>query len=162
MARRTQIIDLFRGHLEEINSIVNVHSRYKYLDEINDFPTICFVPRGEVRDHFGAGRKLAILQIDLRLYHYDRDQADLELLLREVEEKIATFTGNTLEAEFLAIQAGDVIATQDNKFFIIGDAETIVRLIENAQVVTFATDEGLMRPYQVGDLQILITYEVDV
>ena len=128
--RRTQIVDAFRSHLEALNSIEQVFKRYKYLDEINDFPSITFVPRGETRDHRGAGRKLATLQIDLRLYEYDRDIAELDLRLREVEDQVA------------AAQRA------------LG--------VEIAQVVTVGTDEGLMRPYQVGDMQILITYEVDI
>ena len=107
--------------------------RYKYLDEINDFPSITFVPRLETRDHRGAGLKLATLQIDLRLYEYDRDIAELDLRLREVEDQVDTFA---------AAQRA------------LG--------VEIAQVVTVGTDEGLMRPYQVGDMQILITYEVDI
>ena len=106
---------------------------YEYLDEINDFPSITFVPRGETRDHRGAGRKLATLQIDLRLYEYDRDIAELDLRLREVEDQVGTFA---------AAQRA------------LG--------VEIAQVVTLGSDEGLMRPYQVGDMQILITYEVDI
>ena len=131
--RRTQIVDDFRSHLEALNSIEQVFKRYKYMDEINYFPSITFVPRGETRDHRGAGRKLATLQIDLRLYEYDRDIAELDLRLREVEDQVDTFA---------AAQRA------------LG--------VEIAQVVTLGSDEGLMRPFQIGDMQILITYEVDI
>ena len=131
--RRTQIVDAFRSHLEALNSIEQVFKRYKYMDEINDFPSITFVPRLETRDQRGAGQKLATLQLDLRLYEYDRDIAELDLRLREVEDQVDTFA---------AAQRA------------LG--------VEIAQVVTVGTDEGLMRPYQVGDMQILITYEVDI
>lgn len=134
MARRTDIIDAFRQHLatELTNDVAQVSKRYLYMDEINDFPAITFVARQEAREHRGAGRKLAVLRIDLRLYIYDRDINDLDLLTRKVEDVINTFTA----------------ANRDKQ-------------VEVTQVVTVDGDEGLMRPYQVADLQILITYDVE-
>lgn len=166
MAKRTEIINLYRKHLQELSSIEQVHSRYKYLDEVNDFPTITFVPRGEIRDHYGAGQKLATLQIDLRVYQYDRDIASLDLLMREVENKTNDFFGDVLVTEFLLLQNGGALITQDSKFFQLEegnfDVAQFLRNIQLTQVVTIQTDEGLMRPYQVGDMQILMTYEVDI
>jgi len=134
MARRTDIIDAFRQHLatELTNDVAQVSKRYLYMDEINDFPAITFVARQEAREHRGAGRKLAVLRIDLRLYIYDRDINDLDLLTRKTEDAINTFTD----------------AHRDKQ-------------VEITQVVTVDGDEGLMRPYQVADIQILITYDVE-
>ena len=166
MSKRTEIINLYRKHLQELSSIGQVHSRYKYLDEVNDFPTITFVPRGEIRDHYGAGEKLATLQIDLRVYQYDRDIASLDLLMREVENKTNDFFGDVLVTEFLLLQDERALITQDSKFFQLEesnfDVAQFLRNIQLTQVVTIQTDEGLMRPYQVGDMQILMTYEVDI
>jgi len=135
MARRNDIIEAFRTHLatELTNDVAQVSKRYQYMDEINDFPAITFVARQEAREHRGAGRKLAVLRIDLRLYVYDRDISDLDLLTRKVEDVINTFTENHRSLE-----------------------------VEITQVVTVDGDEGLMRPYQVADLQILITYDVEI
>lgn len=135
MARRTDIIDAFKTHLETnlTNDVAKVYKRYMYMDEINDFPAITFVARQEAREHRGAGRKLAVLQIDLRLYIYDRDISDLDLMTRKVEDAINTFTD----------------AHRD-------------KAVEITQVVTVDGDEGIMRPYQVADIQILITYDVEV
>ena len=133
MTRRTRIIDALKDSLESIPSIEQVFKSYRYLDEINDFPSITFVARGEIRDHRGDGAKLATIQVDCRVYQYDRDISTLDLLVREIEDQIDTFA-----------------------------ASQRVNGVEIAQVVTVGGDEGLMRPYQVGDLQILITYEVDV
>ena len=42
--RRTQIIDALIADLEANTEVAsgNVHKRYKYLDEVNDFPSITF------------------------------------------------------------------------------------------------------------------------
>ena len=137
MARRTTIIDAFKSHLETelTNDVARVSKQYEYMDEINDFPAITFVARREDREHRGAGRKLAALQIDLRLYAFDRDISQLDELTRKTEDAINTF--------------------QDN-------ATALANQVEIVQVVTVDGDEGLMRPYQVGDLQILITYDVEI
>ena len=131
--RRSQIIDAFRDHLDTIGTIEKVFKRYMYMNEINDFPAITFVARQEVREHRGAGRKLAVLSVALRVYVYDRDISDLDERLAEIEEKVNTFAESYRQ-----------------------------HAVEIAQVVTVSGDEGLMRPYQVGDMDILITYDVEV
>lgn len=136
MARRNDIIDTFKSHLETtlINDVASVDKRYLYMDEINDFPAITFVARREARQHRGDGRKLATIRVDLRVYIYDRDINDLDLIVRKIEEQILVFK--------------DLAAAR-----ALG--------VEECQTVTVDGDEGLMRPYQVGDMQILITYDVD-
>ena len=131
--RRSQIIDAFRDHLDTIGTIEKVFKRYMYMNEINDFPAITFVARQEAREHRGAGRKLAVLSVALRVYVYDRDISDLDERLAEIEEKVNTFAESYRQHS-----------------------------VEIAQVVTVSGDEGLMRPYQVGDMDILITYDVEV
>jgi len=131
--RRSQIIDAFRDHLDTIGTIEKVFKRYMYMNEINDFPAITFVARQEAREHRGAGRKLAVLSVALRVYVYDRDINDLDERLAEIEEKVNTFAESYRQ-----------------------------HAVEIAQVVTVSGDEGLMRPYQVGDMDILITYDVEV
>lgn len=130
--RRTEILDAFKTHLDQLDSIERVYKQYRYIDEVNDFPAITFIGRRETRDHRGDGKKLATLGIALRLYIYDRDIAELDLRMRQVEDQIDTFA-----AAQRALQ------------------------VELVQVVTVETDEGLMRPYQIGDMNILITYEVE-
>ena len=71
--RRTQIVEALKDDLGTIDDVLeaNVFRQFKYLEEINDFPSICFLSRGENRLHRGAGRRLAGLQIDIRGYVYD-------------------------------------------------------------------------------------------
>ena len=136
MARRNDIIDAFKTHLETelTNDVAQVSKRYVYMDEINDFPYITFIARKEQRAHRGANRRLATIQVDLRVYIYDRDIDDLDLIVRKIEDAILSFTKT---------------------------AAARSHSVEECQTVTVDGDEGLMRPYQVGDIQILITYDVE-
>ena len=135
MARRTDIIDALKTHLETTltNDVAKVYKRYMYMDEINDFPAITFVARQEARLHRSSGRKLATLRVDLRVYIYDRDISDLDLITRKIETTLETFTQNHRSLE-----------------------------VEEVQILSVDGDEGLMRPYQVGDITFLITYDVEV
>lgn len=134
--RRTQIINALIADLEANTEVAsgNVHKRYKYLDEVNDFPTITFVVRNEDRVHYGDANKFARLNLDLRGYVFAEDQLDVaEALAANVE-----------------INVVDVFANNHRNL-----------QVESAQVNSFRTDEGLMSPYGVADLNIGITYSLE-
>ena len=138
-SRRTDIIDAFVTHLQQINSVEprNVYKQYRWIDELNDYPAITFVPRREARIHRGDGRKLAALIIELRGYVYNGDGAqaveDAETLASNVETQVDTFASTYRQHQ-----------------------------VESAVVVSLRTDEGLMHPYGVCDLTINITYDVEI
>jgi hypothetical protein len=137
--RRSDIIDAFTSQLQQINSVEsrNVYSSYRWIDELNDYPAITYVPRREARVHRGDGRKLAAIIIELRGYVYDGDGSEAiaaaETLASEIEDKVDTFAASARE-----------------------------HAVESAVVVSVRTDEGLMHPYGVCDLTINITYDVEI
>ena len=136
-SRRTDIIDAFVTHLQQINSVEprNVYKQYRWIDELNDYPAITFVPRREARVHRGDQRKLAAIIIELRGYVYNGDAAveEAETLAANVETQVDTFAETYRQHQ-----------------------------VESAVVVSLRTDEGLMHPYGVCDLTINITYDVEI
>ena len=138
MARRTDIVNALVGHLGTNTDVHanNVHRTYKYMHDLNDFPAITFIPNREDRDHFGAGQVHGILAIQLRCYVYDGDTADIadecERLADQIEAAVDTFAPAYRQYE-----------------------------VEEARVVTLRTDDGLMTPYGVADLQISILYRLE-
>lgn len=136
-SRRTDILDAFKTHLQQINSVEsrNVYKQYRWIDELNDYPAITFVARSEQRLGRGSGRKLALIIISLRAYVFNGDgaMAEVEQLVRDVETQVETFT-----------------------------AENRDLFVESALVASVRTDEGLMHPYGVGDMDINITYDVEI
>ena len=78
-----------------------------------------------------------IMGIDLRIYVYDGDTADIaaecERLAEQVENAIDTFAAANRALE-----------------------------VEEARVATLRTDDGLMSPYGIADIQLAITYEVEI
>ena len=135
--RRKQIIDGFVTELGQTPDVdaSNVHKHFKFLDELNDFPSVCFVAGTERRDQLGANRRLATIDIALRGYVFDENNVDkAEILAQNVESKVDSFSANE------AARANGV---------------------SDARVVSFRTDEGLLQPYGVADLEVQILYDVE-
>ena len=135
--RRKQIIDGFVTELGQTPDVdaSNVHTHFKFLDELNDFPSVCFVAGTERRDQLGANRRLATIDIALRGYVFDENNVDkAEILAQNVESKVDSFSAN--------------VAARANG-------------VSDARVVSFRTDEGLLQPYGVADLEVQILYDVE-
>lgn len=137
--RRTDILDALVTHLANNTSVLedNIDKQFHVLDEVNDFPAITFLPQGEARVHRGDGRKLATLTLLIRAYAHDGDGTEIigvtENLGEEIEEAVSSFYTSHRNHE-----------------------------IEESDVITFRTDEGLFAPYGIADLEAIITYEVNV
>ena len=135
--RRKQIIDGFVTELGQTPDVdaSNVHKHFKFLDELNDFPSVCFVAGTERRDQLGANRRLATIDIALRGYVFDENNVDkAEILAQNVESKVDSFSAN--------------VAARANG-------------VSDARVTSFRTDEGLFTPYGLADLEIQILYDFD-
>ena len=135
--RRKQIIDGLVVELGQTSDVSasNVFRHFKYLDEINDFPSVCLLPRNEARIERGANRRLGIIEVALRGYTFDENNLDrAEFLAQNVEAKVDSFSANT------AAKANGV---------------------SDVRVVTFRTDEGLFEPYGIADLELQILYDVE-
>ena len=137
--RRTQIVEALVSHLATNTTVLeeNITRNYHVLDEVNDFPAITMIPQNEVRDHRGAGRKIATLSLQIRAYAFDGDGSEIigvtENLAEEIEEAIDTFANSNRQFE-----------------------------VEECRVTSLRTDEGLFAPYGIADLEAQIVYEVNV
>ena len=135
--RRKQIIDGLVTELGQTPDVSpsNVFRHFKYLDEINDFPSVCLLPRNEARIERGANRRLGIIEVALRGYTFDENNLDrAEFLAQNVEAKVDSFSAN--------------VAAKANG-------------VSDVRVVTFRTDEGLFEPYGIADLELQILYDVE-
>jgi len=135
--RRKQIIDGFKTELGQTPDVdaSNIFKHFKFLDELNDFPSVCFVAGTERRDQLGANRRLATIDIALRGYVFDENNVDkAEILAQNVESKVDSFSAN--------------VAARANG-------------VSDARVISFRTDEGLLQPYGVADLEVQILYDVE-
>lgn len=103
----------------------------RFLHEVNSFPAFYVHPQNESRVHEGAGGAYAVAAISLRGYQYSDQLDDIETFMRNLEIAIQTY------------------------------APTYPNLADDARVVSVRTDEGIMAPYGIVDMQLEVLYRVD-
>jgi len=137
--RRTQIAEALVEDIHTKTDVLqgNVHRQMIFLNEVNDFPFVTFIPREEIRTHRGDGRKFATLTLSLRAYIFNGDPGGASIVDAET-------LGKSIEQDVI-----DEFAASHR------DLE-----VEEARVTAFRTDEGLFSPYGIADLELAILYEV--
>jgi len=116
----------------------NVFRGYKFIDEINDYPSIYIVAGTETRNYQTAGTTQSQLILALRAYIYDEEY---EL----VNEQYSNLTSDIEHVIYS-------LPTNQSHYEDFEILDTIIQSIN--------TDEGLLTPYGIVELQILISYEV--
>ena len=144
MSRRTSILRALVEKLKaidgntpyHINIFNNAYPKLKFWDEVQDFPSIYGSTGSESRDYLPGGFTWAYLGISLKLYCKGEDsQGQLELLLEDLETVI---TNNRI-----------LVYDETNQY------ETTEIL-----VASITTDEGLLAPYAVGEINLQVRYQL--
>lgn len=113
---------------------IQVDRRARFLDDINDFPTVTLggTPR-EDYELFGNGQQLKTLRQSIRGYVYanqDDSLRESENLARDVEAVVSRFASDAANLS-----------------------------VHECQVVEIGTDEGLISPYGLAEIDVEITYD---
>jgi len=144
-SRRKEIIEFIVTQLKEIDGAVsgfdasytyntnvfnNVFRKLKFLDEVNDFPSIYVSAGTENRDFNSQNLTTATLDVTIRIYIYGEDdaQSQVDNLLQDVEHVI----------------------------YSLGDNSN--RGILDITISNISTDEGLVTPYGLGEIELEIFY----
>lgn len=142
MTRRTSILKALVEKLKTSldgsqytsNIFNNAYPKIKFWDEINDFPSIYGSPGSEQREYLPAAFTWGYLGISLKLYcKGENSQEQLEQLLEDVE--------NVIDANRVLV------------YDTTNNYETTEIL-----VVSITTDEGLLAPYAVGEINLQVRY----
>lgn len=145
MSRRASIAKVFAEKFKEIDgtgsfkSNVNNNSfdKLKFWNEVNDFPCIYVVPGPETRQYMPAAFAWGFLNVSLKVYTKGEDcQTQLEDLLEDVENVIDSLKGVIIY---------DTVKNYDTA---------------EISITSIVTDEGLLNPYGVGEVNLLIRYQV--
>lgn len=117
-----------------VNIFDNVYAQHKFWDEVSDFPCIYVVPGAESREYLPGGFKWGFLNISLKVYvKGETPVQDLEYIMQDIES---------------VIDSNRILAYDTNK-------ETTEILISS-----IVTDEGLLVPYGVGEITLLVRYQI--
>lgn len=144
MSRRTSIIKALAEKFKEIdgtngystNLNENSYPKLKFWDEVNDFPCVYMSAGSETREYLPSQFTWGFLGVSIKVYVKGEDSHEqLELLLEDLEK---------------CIDANRVLEYDtDNNY------ETTEILINS-----ISTDEGLLAPYGVGEINIEIRYQL--
>lgn len=145
MSRRTSIVKAVSEKLKVIdgtgsyktNLFSNSYAKLKFWDEVNDFPAVYTVAGGETREYHPAGFAWGFLNLSLKVYTKgEESQTQLEELLEDIE----SILDSTL---------GVIVYDTTNNY---GTSEI--------SITSITTDEGLLAPYAVGEMNLLIRYQI--
>lgn len=148
LSRRKEITELLVTELKKINGgsstfdsnytysidiANNVFRRLKFLDEINDFPTICVNAGSEARTYDTSGLITGDLTLNIRAY---------------------------LRAENPITAAENLADDIEHIVYHLGDKSDIGML--NMIMVSVSTDEGLIAPFGILEIDILARYQLNI
>lgn len=145
MSRRTSIVKALAEQFKVIdgtgpyktNLFNSSYAKLKYWDEIFSFPAVYVVAGQESREYLPAAFAWGFLNVCVKVYVKGDDcQQLLEDLLEDIEKTI----DNT---------KGELVYNTDNNY---STAEFTITSI--------TTDEGLLAPYGVGEINLLVRYQV--
>jgi hypothetical protein len=144
MSRRTSIVKALTEKLKTIDGTgpykTNLYgaafSKLVFWDECNNFPSVYVTPGSEMREYLPSDFKWGFLGLCIKLYcKGDESQEQLEALLEDVE---------------LCVDSNRVLVYDETAGY-----ETTEILI-----TSITTDEGLLAPYAVGEINLQVRYEI--
>jgi hypothetical protein len=145
MSRRASIASVIAEKLKVINGetpykvnlFENSYSKLKFWDEVNDFPCVYVVAGSETREYMPANFSWGFLNVSLKVYcKGENSQQELEELLEDIEKVLDGTLG--------------VIEYDANNHY---DTSEI-------SITSITTDEGLLSPYSVAEINILVRYQI--
>lgn len=140
---RTKILKAIAAKLNESidgtqytsNIYSNAFPKLKFWDEVSNFPSVYMSSGSEQREYLPGNFTWSYLGISLKLYCKGEDSADqLEQLLADVEA---------------VIDANRVLV-----YDTVNNYETTEIL-----VASITTDEGLLAPYAVGEINLQVRFQ---
>jgi len=144
MSRRTSIIKAITQKLNLINGTApykvnlfqNAYAKLRFWDEVKDFPSIYLTPGTEMREYHPSDFTWGFLGVAIKVYcHGENSSQQLEDLLADVELCI------------------------DNNRQVVYDTTNNYSTTE-ILIQSITTDEGLLAPYAVGEVNLQVRYQV--
>ena len=146
--RRTEIVSFLVDELKQINGeqspydssytfennlFNNVFRKLKFIDEVNDFPSLYLSAGTEIRDFQSENLTVATLDVIIRAYVYGEDNSQIisDSLVQDVEHII----------------------------YNIGDNPE--KGILDITIESISTDEGLAAPYGIAEIELSIVYRLE-
>ena len=145
MTKRTQITKALVEQFKAIdgtgpyitNLYGNAYAKLKFWDEIQDFPSVYVTPGSETREYLPGDFAWGYINLAVKAYVRSEDSAQeqLEQLLEDLERCV------------------------DSNRVLVYDTQNNLETTE-ILVLSITTDEGLLVPYGVGELNLQVRYAI--
>lgn len=125
------------NHPFKSNIFDNAKSRMVFLDEIEQYPKVCVIAGDETRQYLPDGFKWRFLQLTIRAYVHNEDDAqeELALLLEDIERVI-----------------------DDNDVLVYDDSVSPNEQTTSLTIESISTDEGVIEPLGIGEIVVEVRY----
>lgn len=143
--KRKKVVTALVNKIKEINGqhpynsnvSENVDGHLKFLDEIEQYPKICVVAGDEFREYLPNAFKWRLLDITVRAYIHDNNDAQetLALLMEDLERVI-----------------------DDNDNLVYDDTVNPGQSCTSLTIGSISTDEGVIAPLGIGEMTVRIRY----
>lgn len=151
----------YQDHL--VNSIPDCSSVEGFINDVNSFPAITVLRPGNAVTYRGGNERIRTITALVRGYVRTSEETsipDTEWLARQIEHYTATFprtftAGILVDSGILLAESLDQLVTE--QLFALA-LENRLDYVESARVLVVSTDEGLLTPYGVCDLEVEMIY----
>ena len=143
--KRTKIAEALANKLKEIdgshpfniNIFDNVATKMVFLDEIEQYPKVCVIAGDETREYLPDGYKWRFLNLTIRAYINNEDDAqeELALLLEDIERII-----------------------DENDALVYDDTVNPNESTTSLTIESIGTDEGVIQPLGIGEMVVEVRY----
>jgi hypothetical protein len=125
------------NHPFNTNVFDNVKGKMIFLDEIQQYPKVCVVAGNETREYQPGEFKWRFLDIGIRAYVKNEEDAqeELALLLEDIERVI-----------------------DDNDNLVYDDSVDPNQSATSLTIGSISTDEGVIAPLGIGEMTVRIRY----
>jgi hypothetical protein len=143
MTRRTSIVTALAEKFKLINGTGsfksdlsdNSYPKLKFWDEIQDFPAVYLTPGSELREYMPGDFTWGYLNVSVKVYV--RSESEAQQLLEDLLDDLE----NVIDANRVLV------------YDITNNLSTTEILIQS-----ITTDEGLLSPYGVGEINLQVRY----
>jgi hypothetical protein len=141
MSKRRSILVALSDKLKTIDGTApyisniygNAFPKLEFWTDVNNFPSIYMSPGHETREYLPGEFKWCFLNVSLKIYcQGDSSQEQLEQLLADIE-----------------------ICIDANRVLEYSPGQTTTEIL----ITSITTDEGLLDPYAVGEINLLVRYD---
>lgn len=161
IAIRNAIITLLKTKLNGVQYTTNLYNNVSHINkpfqDMVDFPAVSVSPGPERREYQPSGVRWGYIPFYIRIFTKDEEdpQELLEKILIDIEQCLDD--NDPLEYSISTVTVTtEIVGTET---VTTETVNTVTHVVTDYSITGITTDEGLLLPYGVGEIVVLIRYQ---